>query len=226
MTTAYKRSFNDESTPLTTTTPEPGSHVITNAGHRVELYSRAQLPTRYGLFTIFAFRNNKDFKEHVAVVKGDIHQQERVHTRLHSECLTGDVFTSLKCDCREQLERALEEISKRDTGLILYMRQEGRGIGLSNKIKAYALQDAGMDTVQANLHLGFDDDLREYDVAASMLHLLQVNSINLMTNNPRKIEGLQEHGATIVERNPIKIDPNPHNLFYLETKRTKSNHLL
>jgi GTP cyclohydrolase II len=192
----------------------------------VTLHAEAKLPTRWGEFRIFAFKNTIDQKEHVAVVRGDIRGVESVHTRVHSECLTGDVFGSLKCDCRDQLEKALQTISKLDAGLILYMRQEGRGIGLANKIAAYSLQDAGMDTVQANEHLGFDDDLREYDVAAGMLELLGPSSIELMTNNPSKVEGLERRGIVVSSRLPIVTPPNEHNLFYLKTKREKSGHLI
>jgi GTP cyclohydrolase II len=192
----------------------------------VEKYAEADLPTKHGKFRIVAFVNNRDFKEHIAIVKGQIGGQEAVPTRLHSECLTGDVFGSLKCDCGEQLDRALEVVSDSDIGLILYMRQEGRGIGLANKIKAYSLQDEGMDTVEANLHLGFDDDLRDYSIAAEMLRLLGVNSIELITNNPRKVDGLEDEGVEITERRSLKVLPNPHNVRYLETKRNKSGHIL
>ncbi|MFW5968842.1 MAG: GTP cyclohydrolase II [Persicimonas sp.] len=192
----------------------------------VEIYAEAELPTRFGKFRVVAFVNNHDFKEHVAIIRGEVDGSESVPTRLHSECVTGDVFGSLKCDCGEQLERALELVADSEQGIILYMRQEGRGIGLANKIKAYSLQDQGMDTVEANLHLGFDDDLRDYTVAAEMLHLLGVESIELITNNPRKVEGLEEEGVVIAQRRPIKVLPNPHNVRYLETKRKKSGHLL
>ncbi|MFP4598815.1 MAG: GTP cyclohydrolase II [Persicimonas sp.] len=192
----------------------------------VEKYAEASLPTRYGKFRIVAFVNNRDFKEHIAIVKGEVDGHEAVPTRVHSECLTGDVFGSLKCDCGEQLDHALEVLADSDLGVILYLRQEGRGIGLANKIKAYSLQDEGMDTVEANLHLGFDDDLRDYGVAAEMLRILGVDSVELITNNPRKVEGLEREGLTISDRRPIKVLPNPHNVRYLETKRKKSGHIL
>ncbi len=191
----------------------------------VTIHAEAKLPTRWGEFRIIAFKNTIDGKEHVAVVRGDVRGVEAVHTRVHSECLTGDVFGSLKCDCRDQLEKALQTISKLDAGLILYMRQEGRGIGLANKIAAYSLQDAGMDTVEANEHLGFDDDLREYAVAAGMLDLLGPASIELMTNNPSKMQGLTSRGIVVSSRLPIVTPANEHNLFYLQTKREKSGHL-
>lgn len=195
-------------------------------GPVVEKYAEAALPTKYGQFRIIAFVNNVDFKEHVALVQGDVAGAEGVLTRIHSECVTGDVFGSLKCDCGEQLERTLQQLGQAERGIVLYMRQEGRGIGLANKIKAYSLQDEGLDTVEANLHLGFDNDLRDYSVAAEMLRLLQVGSIDLLTNNPRKIDGLASHGIKIHARHAIQVLPNPHNKNYLETKRKKSGHLL
>lgn len=201
--------------------PEPEDDEL-----RVEHFADAQLPTRFGQFEIYAFTNNRDGKDHVAVVHGDVEGESEVLTRIHSECLTGDVFGSLKCDCGAQLDQALQEIAEVDAGVVLYMRQEGRGIGLANKIKAYSLQDGGLDTVEANHHLGFDDDLRDYDISAEMLRLLGIESIVLMTNNPSKIEGLEEAGIDIAERRPIKTTPNPHNFEYLETKRKKSGHLL
>lgn len=192
----------------------------------VKHFATADLPTKYGQFQIVAFQNNSDFKDHVALVKGDVRDLELVPTRIHSECLTGDVFGSLKCDCGEQLERALVEIQESDAGILLYMRQEGRGIGLANKVAAYSLQDQGLDTVEANLHLGFDDDARSYDIAAEMLKILGPKSIQLITNNPRKVRGLQQSGIEIGERLPIRILPNPHNVHYLETKKRKSGHIL
>ena len=191
----------------------------------VEIFARAQLPTKFGRFDIVAFKNNLDHKDHVAIVKGDVAGASRVKARIHSECLTGDVFGSLKCDCGPQLEAALQQIEGENQGIILYMRQEGRGIGLANKVKAYSLQDQGLDTVEANLHLGFDDDLRDYRVAARMLDLLEVDSVELLTNNPRKVEGLEEAGIRIARRSPIHIPANPFNIRYLRTKRDKSGHL-
>ena len=192
----------------------------------VKEFAEAQLPTKYGQFTIVAFKNNRDFKEHVALINGELEGAEAVPTRVHSECLTGDVFGSLRCDCGEQLERALRELAESDQGILLYMRQEGRGIGLANKVKAYSLQDEGLDTVEANLHLGFDDDMRNYDIAAEMLKILGPKSIELITNNPRKVRGLADNGIEIAERLPLKILPNPHNVHYLETKKKKSGHIL
>lgn len=192
----------------------------------VEHFANANLPTQYGHFRIWAFKNNRDGKDHVALVCGDVKGANNVLTRVHSECVTGDVFASLKCDCGEQLHHAMELIAQAGQGILLYMRQEGRGIGLANKVKAYSLQDEGMDTVEANLHLGFDDDLREYDIAARMLELLEVESISLMTNNPKKVHGLEEAGVVVAERLPIKMLANPFNTNYLTVKKAKSGHML
>jgi GTP cyclohydrolase II len=189
-------------------------------------YSEANLPTKFGKFRVVVFRNSLDDKEYLAIIKGDISQGTKIPVRLHSECLTSEVLGSLKCDCREQLETALQYIAKKGTGVVLYLRQEGRGIGLGNKIRAYALQEKGYDTVQANHILGFPDDLRSYDVAAAMLKELGIESIQLLTNNPSKIYGLEEHGIEVEERLPIQIQPNPINHFYLTTKAQKSGHLL
>jgi len=192
----------------------------------VEHFATANLPTEFGQFKIVAFTNNRDGKDHIAIVKGDVEGQKRVLCRIHSECLTGDVFGSQKCDCGPQLHAALAQLEEAGQGIILYMRQEGRGIGLANKVKAYSLQDDGMDTVEANLHLGFDDDMRDYSIAAKMLEIIAPESIVLMTNNPRKLEGLRQAGIPIDERIPLKITPNPYNEHYLDTKRDKSGHLL
>jgi GTP cyclohydrolase II len=192
----------------------------------VRIEAIAELPTRFGNFQIVAFSNNRDGKEHIAIVKGDVLGAENVPVRLHSECLTGDVVGSLRCDCRDQLEAALKKIGEMDKGIVLYLRQEGRGIGLTNKIRAYSLQDAGLDTVDANLALGFRDDERDYAVAAHMLHSLKVKSIQLMTNNPKKIAQLEQHGIKIAERLPHILPSNEHNRFYLETKAARSGHLI
>jgi GTP cyclohydrolase II len=173
-----------------------------------------------------AFWNNRDAKEHVAIVRGDVIGAEDVPTRMHSECLTGDVIGSLRCDCRDQLEAALRKIGSLDRGIVLYLRQEGRGIGLINKIRAYALQDQGLDTVEANLALGFRDDERDYAVAAHMLHSMGVKSVKLMTNNPNKIRQLEGYGVTVSGRVPHLLPPNPHNRFYLETKANRSGHFI
>jgi GTP cyclohydrolase II len=191
----------------------------------VRIVSIAELPTRFGDFQIVAFENNKDGKDHIAIVRGDVTGAENVAVRLHSECLTGDALGSLRCDCRDQLEAALTAIGRLERGIVLYLRQEGRGIGLKNKIRAYALQDYGMDTVEANLALGFRDDERDYAVAAHMLASLKVKSIQLMTNNPRKINDLQRLGVNVAGRLPHILPANPHNEFYLRTKAEKSGHM-
>ncbi len=192
----------------------------------VWIYSEATLPTEYGKFKVYVFRNNIDKKEHLAIVSGEIGDGKMVPVRVHSECLTSEVLGSLKCDCREQLQAALRYIGDTGHGIVLYMRQEGRGIGLGNKIRAYALQEIGLDTVDANHRLGYPDDLRRYDVAAAMLHILGVKSVRLLTNNPRKIRGLEEYGIEVAERVPIEMKPNLINKFYLTTKARKSGHLL
>lgn len=192
----------------------------------VHIEAIAELPSRFGDFHIVAFSNNQDGKEHVAIIKGEVFGAEDVPVRLHSECLTGDVIGSLRCDCRDQLESALKKIGEMDKGIVLYLRQEGRGIGLTNKIRAYNLQDQGLDTVEANLALGFRDDERDYAVAAHMLHSLQVHSVRLMTNNPKKIAELEQYGVKVNERIPHILPSNEHNLFYLETKAAKSGHMI
>jgi GTP cyclohydrolase II len=205
---------------------QPGDRIVFPNGLEVEVFARANLPTVHGDFEMVAFRNNRDGKDHVAFVRGDLVGAEGVYARVHSECLTGDVFGSIKCDCRAQLETAIADVASLPAGVILYMRQEGRGIGLANKIKAYSLQDRGLDTVEANHHLGFDDDLRTYDIASAMVHLLGVRSVALSTNNPNKIRGLREHGVRVEERIAIETQPTRHNLRYLMTKKRKSGHML
>jgi len=192
----------------------------------VRIVAIADLPTRFGRFQVAAFWNNRDGKEHIAIMHGNPMGREDVPTRVHSECLTGDALGSLRCDCRDQLEVALRRIAREECGLVLYLRQEGRGIGLLNKLRAYALQDRGLDTVEANLALGFRDDEREYSIAAHMLFSLRVRSIRLLTNNPRKIDDLARYGVRISGRLPHVIPPNDFNRFYLETKRDKSGHIL
>jgi len=192
----------------------------------VRVVAMAELPTRFGNFHIVAFENNRDGKEHVAITKGDIIGASDVPVRLHSECLTGDALGSLRCDCRDQLETALKKIGKMEKGIVLYLRQEGRGIGLVNKIRAYSLQDEGLDTVEANLALGFRDDERDYAVAAHMLMSLKIESIHLMTNNPKKINQLVQYGINVNGRIPHIVEPNEYNRFYLETKAAKSGHLI
>jgi GTP cyclohydrolase II len=184
----------------------------------------AELPTRFGDFRLVGFWNNRDEKDHVAIVHGEIVGAQEVPTRLHSECLTGDALGSLRCDCRDQLQVALRRLGSMERGLLLYLRQEGRGIGLLNKVRAYALQDGGMDTVEANLALGFRDDERDYAIAAHMIRSLGVGSVRLMTNNPGKIRQLTQHGVEVRGRIPHVIPPNEYNRFYLETKASRSGH--
>jgi len=192
----------------------------------VKVAGVAALPTRFGDFRIVAFWNNRDEEEHVALVHGDVLGKANVPTRLHSECLTGDALGSLRCDCRDQLEAALRVLGAAERGLLLYLRQEGRGIGLTNKIRAYSLQDQGMDTVEANHALGFHDDERDYAVAAHMLASLNIESIRLLTNNPDKIRQLEQHGIAVSARVPHVIPPNEHNRFYLQTKALRSGHFI
>jgi 3,4-dihydroxy 2-butanone 4-phosphate synthase/GTP cyclohydrolase II len=192
----------------------------------VERVSEARLPTRYGEFRVVAYRARYDPDEHVALVMGDVTDGRPVLTRVHSQCVTGDVFGSLRCDCGPQMERALEMIAAEGRGLFLYMRQEGRGIGLHNKIRAYALQDQGLDTVEANHALGFPADRRDYGIGMQILRDLGVRKLRLLTNNPEKRAGLEGYGLEVVERVPIEVHPNPHNAHYLETKRVKLGHLL
>ncbi|GAB4183625.1 MAG: hypothetical protein Kow00108_20760 [Calditrichia bacterium] len=192
----------------------------------IKQYAETTLPTMFGDFRVIVFHNNIDDKEHLAIIKGNLDDGEPVLTRIHSECLTSEILGSLKCDCREQLQNALKAIDGEGRGVVLYMRQEGRGIGLGNKIRAYALQEQGYDTVEANHILGFPDDLRRYDLAAMMLKSLGVDSVRLLTNNPQKINGLEENGIQVMERVPLQIRPNAINKHYLVTKTLKSGHLM
>jgi GTP cyclohydrolase II len=192
----------------------------------VRLAAVADLPTRFGEYQVAAFWNSFDKKEHAAFIHGNVIDQESVPVRLHSECLTGDAIGSLRCDCRDQLIESLEKIGKMESGIVLYLRQEGRGIGFINKIKAYQLQDFGFDTVQANEILGFRPDERDYGIAAHMLGTLRVRSIQILTNNPNKVLDLQRHGVTITGRIPVIVPPNTYDRPYLETKRRKLGHLL
>ena len=192
----------------------------------VKIAAAAHLPSRFGDFQVVGFTNNKDGKDHAAFVHGDVIDQEDVPIRMHSECLTGDAIGSLRCDCRDQLEAALLALGKMERGILLYLRQEGRGIGLTNKIRAYQLQDQGMDTVEANHALGFRDDERDYSVAAHMIYSLRVKSVALMTNNPNKLKGLESLGIKVSRRIPHIMTPNKYNQAYLKTKQVKSGHML
>lgn len=192
----------------------------------VEVVAEAKLPTEFGDFNIWVFANKVDGLEHVAVYLGEINQNDPTLVRVHSECLTGDVFGSLRCDCGDQLHESLRMIAKNKSGILLYMRQEGRGIGLVNKIKAYSLQEQGLDTVEANQHLGFASDPRDYGIGAQILHTMGVRNMRLITNNPKKRVGLESYGLNVVELVPMEIQPNEHNEFYLKTKKTKMGHFL
>jgi GTP cyclohydrolase II len=185
----------------------------------------AFLPTRFGNFTVYAFVEGSG-KEHIALVRCGHPVHGQVPVRVHSRCLTGDTLTSMRCDCRDQLEAALRYMEKKKCGILVYLDQEGRGIGLANKIRAYALQDKGMDTVEANVHLGFGEDQRDYSVAADILKQLGIDSVALMTNNPKKISDLRRHGIRIAKRIPLVTKANRHNRGYLDTKKRKMNHIM
>ena len=190
------------------------------------LTTDAKLPTSYGRFRIHAFQCPFTGDEHVALIKGHVAGRKEVLVRLHSECMTGDVFGSERCDCGEQLDAALKKLGRAPSGVLLYLAQEGRGIGITNKVAAYHLQDHGLDTVEANRILGFPDDLRSYRCAACMLRVLGVESVRLMTNNPRKIEELEAYGLRVTKRIPLQVPPKAANRFYLQTKKEKMRHLL
>ena len=190
----------------------------------VKFVESCKLPTQWGDFEMHGFKDDETGKEHIALTMGDLSTNEPVLTRVHSECLTGDALFSLRCDCGPQLRYGLEAIAKEGRGVLLYLKQEGRGIGLLNKVKAYKLQDAGADTVEANEHLGFEADLREYSAAAKILRVLSVNQVRLLTNNPGKVEGLEENGVQVTQRIPLELGVGPVNINYLKTKKTKFGH--
>jgi 3,4-dihydroxy 2-butanone 4-phosphate synthase/GTP cyclohydrolase II len=192
----------------------------------VDRIATAKLPTKYGEFTIIAYKSIIDPNEHIALVKGEVSSDEPIMVRVHSECLTGDVLGSLRCDCGDQIALAMEAIAKEGKGVFLYMRQEGRGIGVHNKILAYALQDQGLDTVEANRRLGFPPDLRDYGIGAQILVDLGLKDIRLLTNNPKKVVGLEGYGLRVVETLPLVAPPTPYNLRYLEAKQKKLGHNL
>ncbi|MBX2810658.1 MAG: GTP cyclohydrolase II [Myxococcales bacterium] len=206
--------------------------IIPSSGREVVRYAQTELPTQYGTANLVVYREiangiSDPHKEHVALIFGDGCQtEEGLHCRVHSECITSEVFGSLKCDCHEQLTGALETLASHQSGILLYLRQEGRGIGLGNKIRAYALQSQGVDTIEANHQLGFEADLRTYDIAAGMLHELNIHKVRLLTNNPDKVAGLEKYGIQVTERLPLEIAPNQHSQSYLHTKRKKCGHWL
>jgi len=192
----------------------------------IDLFSEANLPTRFGDFRVFVFHNNQDDKEHLALAMGDVRDARGILVRIHSECLTGETLGSLRCDCGDQLHESMRMVARAGRGLVIYLRQEGRGIGLGNKVRAYALQDGGMDTIDANHQLGFGADDRDYGMAVAILKYFDVKSLLLITNNPEKIRDLKEHGIDIIQRVPIEIQPNEYSRKYLRTKRDKAGHML
>ncbi len=192
----------------------------------VRAEASARIPTQYGTFKLILFKSNQDDKEHLAFVMGDVDGKENVLVRIHSECFTGDVMGSLRCDCGEQLRRAMARIAQAGQGVVLYLRQEGRGIGLADKLRAYNLQDDGYDTVEANVLLGHSPDERDFSIAAAMIKALRIKSVRLLTNNPKKIKDLKDRGIRVTGREPIEVIPKPENAFYLLTKKQKMNHIL
>lgn len=193
---------------------------------KVQFSNTAKLPTKYGVFNIVSFKSEQDPKEHLIVSMGNLRAKDDVLIRVHSECITGDVFTSLKCDCGEQLEASLKLISEQKEGAVIYLKQEGRGIGLFNKVNAYALQDEGQDTIAANHSLGFDTDLRKFDIVAHVIDFLGVASIKLLTNNPEKIKTISKFTGISTSVQPLRTEPNKYNIDYLTVKKEELNHAL
>lgn len=202
-----------------------GAYCVDNA-LCVQLVAKAKLPTRLGTFTLYGFHDSRENKEHTAIVQGDVEGRERVPLRVHSECHTGDVWGSLRCDCRDQLEAAQRYIAEQPFGAVIYLKQEGRGIGLLNKIKAYQLQDLGLDTIEANQYLDLPVDARDYKVAAAIIELLKIRSVALLTNNPDKIGQLRKEGIKVADRIPIVIPANRHDAGYLDVKKNKMGHMI
>jgi len=192
----------------------------------IEKGETVKMPTKYGDFKLVPFRQKSNGQEHIALIKGEWEEDEAVLVRVHSSCMTGDIFGSLRCECGEQLHLAMQRIQKEEKGVVVYMNQEGRGIGLMNKIKAYKLQEEGYDTVDANVHLGFRPDERDYGVGAQILREIGIKKMRLMTNNPVKRIGLESYGLQIVENIPIEIEPNKYNMFYIKTKKERMGHTL
>ena len=192
----------------------------------ITLVAQAELPTRYGIFTIMGFLSERDEKEYTVAIHGGVTGKEDCPVRIHSECHTGEIWGCLRCDCREQLEASIKYITEQQYGMVIYCKQEGRGIGLLNKLKAYHLQDNGMDTVEANLHLGFPVDMRDYTVSTDIIQFLDIKSVALLTNNPKKIEAFQQRGIPVTRRIPLVVNPNRYNERYLKTKKEKLHHLL
>jgi 3,4-dihydroxy 2-butanone 4-phosphate synthase/GTP cyclohydrolase II len=199
---------------------------MSSAHSQIKIAATSSIPTAYGQFKIIVFEVTHDYKEHVALIKGRINHRDDVLTRIHSECLTGDVFGSQRCDCRSQLDLALQRIAEEKRGILIYLRQEGRGIGLTNKIKAYNLQDQGMDTFEANQALGFKDDERNYQLAVAILRVLEIKSVRLLTNNPLKIKELEQAGIKVRQRIPLITAKNEFNRDYIQAKKEKGGHLI
>ena len=224
LTSNYYEMVMKQDTVEHKTCPFKWDCVNCSKGLCLRMVAVADFPSAFGHFKLIGFVNNKDKKDHTAVVKGDILEKENVLTRIHSSCLTGDAFGSMRCDCGPQLDAALKKIEEEGTGVLIYMQQEGRGIGLTNKIRAYMLQDQGMDTYDANVHLGFKPDARDYELSAAMLNKLGVKSVRLLTNNEKKVEDMEKFSIKVTEMVPLELPANIYNRRYLETKRDRFDH--